>query len=183
MEARGNGPTYGAQGNNFVRSTLNYGIFQTLQTHIIGWWQEKQYTYADDFHTYTLEWSPSFIRTYVDSRLQATLTIPITGRGGHDFFQRGHYPAVARNNSETEQVVTNIWAANGGTPAAPFDKPFYLILDLAVGGTSGWFPDGVGGKPWYDASGDVTAMHDFAKAQDTWFATWPTNEDDLSFRM
>ncbi|OBZ70915.1 hypothetical protein A0H81_08997 [Grifola frondosa] len=36
--------------------------------------------------------------------------------------------------------------------AAPFDHAFYLILDLAVGGTSGWFPDNVGGKMWFDGS-------------------------------
>jgi hypothetical protein len=29
---------------------------------------------------------------------------------------------------------------------------FYLVIDLAVGGTSGWFPDSVGGKMWYDGS-------------------------------
>jgi hypothetical protein len=33
-----------------------------------------------------------------------------------------------------------------------FRKVFYLIIDLAVGGTSGWFPDDKGGKPWYDGS-------------------------------
>jgi hypothetical protein len=29
---------------------------------------------------------------------------------------------------------------------------FYLIINLSVGGTSGWFPDEVGEKPWYDGS-------------------------------
>ena len=48
---------------------------------------------------------------------------------------------------------------------------FYLIMDVAVGGTNGWFPDGAGNKPWLD--GSLTAMHDFAEAQDTWYATWP----------
>lgn len=58
---------------------------------------------------------------------------------------------------------------------------FYLIIDLAVGGTSGWFPDNVGGKPWFD--GDDRAMTNFAKAQSTWSATWPSNPDDLAFRV
>ena len=58
---------------------------------------------------------------------------------------------------------------------------FYLILDLAAGGTSGWFPDNVGGKMWFD--GSKSAMRDFAKAQDTWAATWPSSADDRAFRM
>jgi hypothetical protein len=56
-----------------------------------------------------------------------------------------------------------------------------LILDLAVGGTSGWFPDKLGDKPWFD--GSTSAMRDFASQQSAWSATWPDNDDDLSFRM
>ncbi len=58
---------------------------------------------------------------------------------------------------------------------------FYLILDLAAGGTSGWFPDKLGNKPWFD--GSASAMRDFANQQSTWSATWPSDDDDLSFRM
>jgi hypothetical protein len=39
--------------------------------------------------------------------------------------------------------MTNLW---------PAGIEFYLIMDLAAGGTSGWFPDNVGNKPWYDGS-------------------------------
>ena len=70
-------------------------------------------------------------------------------------------------------------------------------MDVAVGGTSGWFPDGAGGKPWLDNSAGMflfcflfllvfcransdcvflillDAMFNFANAQDTWFSTWP----------
>jgi hypothetical protein len=76
---------------------------------------------------------------------------------------------------------------------------FYLIIDLAAGGTSGWFPDNKGGKPWYDGSLSmfsffyslskkktnllVAAMRDFALAQDKWSATWPSNQNDRAFRM
>ncbi|KAI8893440.1 hypothetical protein BC833DRAFT_512850, partial [Globomyces pollinis-pini] len=38
-------------------------------------------------------------------------------------------------------------------PGAPFDQEFFLIMNVAVGGTSGIFPDGVAGKPWGDKSG------------------------------
>lgn len=78
---------------------------------------------------------------------------------------------------------------------------------MAAGGTSGWFPDGKGGKPWYDGSLSmffsflllplllhkraknkltpcfIAAMRDFALAQDVWSATWPSSQDDRAFRM
>lgn len=82
-------------------------------------------------------------------------------------------------SSGAEVVVTNPWAGSG--PIAPFDQSFYLIIDLAVGGTSGWFPDNKGGKPWYD--GSLTATREFALAQDVWSATWPTNLNDRAFRI
>lgn len=47
------------------------------------------------------------------------------------------------------QGIPNPWA--GHTKMAPFDQEFFLILNIAVGGTNGFFPDGLsnpGGKPW-----------------------------------
>ncbi|KAK1226818.1 hypothetical protein PQX77_010174, partial [Marasmius sp. AFHP31] len=49
------------------------------------------------------------------------------------------------------------------------------------GGTSGWFPDNLGGKPWAD--GSVNAMYNFAKAEEDWSKTWPQSEDDRAFRI
>jgi hypothetical protein len=83
------------------------------------------------------------------------------------FFERGDFPTVVQNGSEAV-ILTNPWV--NGTKSAPFDQceniyilicglswtlpeflAFYLILDLAVGGTNGWFPDG-NEKPWLDGS-------------------------------
>ncbi|KAH9979871.1 hypothetical protein BGW80DRAFT_1270913 [Lactifluus volemus] len=36
-------------------------------------------------------------------------------------------------------------------------------------------------RPWFD--GSASAMRDFANQQSTWSATWPSDDDDLSFRM
>ncbi|KAI9068988.1 glycoside hydrolase family 16 protein [Trametes sanguinea] len=181
MEARGNAPSYPAQGVNYVRSSLNYGVLQSVQTHLFGWWSQKQSSYDKDFHVYAMEWTPDWMRFYVDNRLQAMMNLKITGKGGEDFFKRGDYPATATNGSNVAVVVQNIWEQAGGSAAAPFDQEFYLILDLAAGGTSGWFPDNVGGKPWFD--GSKSAMRDFAKAQDTWAATWPSDANDRAFRI
>ncbi|KAI0782755.1 concanavalin A-like lectin/glucanase domain-containing protein [Abortiporus biennis] len=181
MEARGNGPTYPAQGSNFVRSSLNYGPFLSLQTHMVGWWSQKQSSYDKDFHVYSMEWTPDWMRFYVDSKLQATMNVKITGKGGKSFFDAGGYPPTALNGTSVPVVVEDIWAQKSGSAAAPFDQQFYLILDLAAGGTSGWFPDKVGDKPWFD--GSATAMADFANAQGTWSSTWPSDVNDLAFRM
>ncbi|CCM00465.1 uncharacterized protein FIBRA_02498 [Fibroporia radiculosa] len=180
MEARGNPPSYPAQGTNFVRSSLNYGVFEVLQTHLFGWWESKVTPYSADFHTYALEWTDSWMRLYVDSRLQAMMNLQITGKGGKSFFDRGAYPTTVQNGS-TEAVVTDIWTQMGGGANAPYDQEFYLILDVAAGGTSGWFPDSVGNKPWYD--GSPTAMREFALAQETWYATWPSDDTDRAFRV
>ena len=46
--------------------------------------------------------------------------------------------------------LDNPWI-NGGQNA-PFDQEFYLIINLAVGGTNGYFPDNLGNKPWSDST-------------------------------
>ncbi|KII90396.1 glycoside hydrolase family 16 protein [Plicaturopsis crispa FD-325 SS-3] len=166
MESRGNGISYSKQGSNYVRASLNWGpvTFINAVAKTFGWWTQKRSSYADDFHTYTLEWTEDFLRTYADTRLHGTLSL----RFNEPFFDRGDFPAVVQNGTDSI-VLENPWV--NGTNAAPFDQPFYLILDVAVGGTSGWFPDNADNKPWID--GSLTAMHDFAKNQDTWYSTWP----------
>ncbi|OSD04758.1 glycoside hydrolase family 16 protein [Trametes coccinea BRFM310] len=172
MEARGNSPSYQAQGIDYVRGSLNWGPLTWLNgvSKTFGWWTNRRKTFADDFHTYALEWTPKFIRIYVDSRLTYMLTLKFN----EPFFKRGQFPSVVANGSQYIQL-DDPWAS--GTPnVAPFDQPFYLIMNVAVGGTNGWFPEGVGDKPWVDAS--KTAMRDFAEKQDEWYATWPQNIED-----
>ena len=122
MEARGNGPSYPAQGTNFVRGSLNYGPIASLPTQLFGFISQKQSSYDQDFHVYALEWTPDWMRLYVDSRLKATMNLKITGHGGKDFFQRGNYPDTTTNGSAVAVVVENIWEEQGGSPAAPFDQ-------------------------------------------------------------
>jgi hypothetical protein len=98
-------------------------------------------------------------------------------------WEKAQFPLVATNSSSSGGDGAQVIVQNPYQDAkaiAPFDQKFYLILDLAVGGTSGWFPDGKGGKPWFD--GSLTAMRDFAKAKDKWYATWGGREE-RSFRM
>ena len=65
---------------------------------------------------------------------------------GTDMWQKGHFYSKTANSS----LLVNPWGQTNA-PNAPFDKNFFLILNVAVGGTNGYFEDGVGGKPWIDA--------------------------------
>ena len=57
---------------------------------------------------------------------------------------------------------------------APFDSEFYLILNVAVGGINGYFPDNSVNagysKPWDNNSNQ--AAFDFWSKKDDWYPTW-----------
>ncbi|KAF8577757.1 glycoside hydrolase family 16 protein [Ramaria rubella] len=175
-ESRGNAMTYPAQGSNFVSSALNWGLYAGPTTTINawaktwGWVTQRRASYADEFHTYAIEWTDQFMHFYVDTRIVSSLSLSFKKES---FFQRGNFPQIIEQGAQ-QVVLTNPWEGRGNN--APFDQPFYLILNVAVGGTNGWFPDGVGNKPWVDQS--ATAMRDFAFSQSTWYATWPKNVKD-----
>jgi len=83
---------------------------------------------------------------YVDRRIDRMIDLRLDKES---FFQRGKFPKTVMNGT-TEVVLENPW--EGRPNSAPFDQQFYLVISLVVGGTPGWFPDDVGGKPWYDGS-------------------------------
>jgi hypothetical protein len=80
----------------------------------------------------------------------------------------GHFDSSDANGT----MIVDPWSQTGN-PSTPFDQSFYLILNVAVGGTNGWFQDGLQGKPWVDAS--PTSKLDFWKARDQWLPTWEEN--------
>ena len=128
MEARGNSPSYPAQGVNFVRSTLTWGPLPSLASRLFGWQSLKRSTYAQRFHTYTLEWTENFIKIYVDSRLRNMVQLQIDSKersNGGFFWKRGNFPLTAHNNTANEIVVPNPWTTAtvaNATNAAPFDQ-------------------------------------------------------------
>lgn len=58
-------------------------------------------------------------------------------------FKRGKFDQVIVNHT----ALNNPWAGTG-LKNTPFDTEFFLILNVAVGGTNGFFPDGYSDKPW-----------------------------------
>jgi hypothetical protein len=81
------------------------------------------------------------------------------------FWSYGQFPLSDSNGTRLQDP----WSQTGSN-ITPFDQKFYLILNVAVGGTNGWFADGKSGKPWIDTS--PTAKRDFWQAREQWAPTW-----------
>ncbi|KAJ3257079.1 hypothetical protein HK103_004907 [Boothiomyces macroporosus] len=156
MEARGNGVNYPHGGYNQMGSTLHWGpdYFHngyklTHQTYTL-----PNGTFADDFHVFGLQWNSTNIITYVDDPSNVVLSVDTK-----NMFLKGNFGNVA-----------NPWPATH--PHAPFDQDFYLIMNVAVGGMSDFFPaDGT--RPW--SATTQTASLDFWNARGQWMPTWPTD--------
>jgi len=68
-----------------------------------------------------------------------------------------------------QSALYDPWTTTG-RPNTPFDQDFYLILNLAVGGTNGFFVDQVGNKPW--VNDNEYAPRAFWNAVNQWYPTW-----------
>lgn len=162
-ESRGNNYTYAQGGNNIVSSALHWGPDKNND----AWWRTNvkrtalHTTYAASAHTFGLEWSQKYLFTYVDSRLLQVIYTNFD----QPLWQQGDFPLSDPNGTR----LVDVWAETG-RDQTPFDQEFYLILNVAVGGTNGWFQDGQSGKPWVD--GSPTAKQDFWNARDQWYPTW-----------
>ncbi|KAF2214584.1 glycoside hydrolase family 16 protein [Cercospora zeae-maydis SCOH1-5] len=163
MESRGNNYSYSMGGNNIVSSTLHWGPDPGND----AWWRNNvkrkalHTTYSSQFHTYGLEWNEKYIFSYIDTRLLQVMYVNFD----KPFWPKGDFPASDQNGTR----LVDPWSQTG-MDSTPFDQDFYLILNVAVGGTNGWFEDGVAGKPWVDASD--TAKRDFWNARSQWLPTW-----------
>ncbi len=160
MESRGNAASYPAGGCNQFSSTLHFGTDWAHDAYLTSHatYTAPQGDLTTAFHTYGLFWNASLIQTYIDDPVNGVvLSVPIN----QSFYQRGGFAA---------QGFDNPWQDSPNN-AAPFDERFYLIINLAVGGTNGYFPDSVGNKPWSDTS--QNAMDEFNQAlASTVYPTW-----------
>ncbi|XP_072050498.1 beta-1,3-glucan-binding protein-like [Amphiura filiformis] len=175
VEARGNlqltdkGTSVGV---DQVGSTMHWGPFFSLnswdRTH--GSTNLQNGHYGEAFHLYTLEWTPTEITISVDSKV-----VMRADPGPNGFYDFGDFANRAPNTQ-------NPWE-NSPNKMAPFDREFYIIMNVAVGGTGGFFSDGLVNKPypkpWKDTSG--TAPKDFYLAKDDWYPTW--NGEDAALQI
>ncbi|TVY94450.1 Beta-1,3-glucan-binding protein [Lachnellula willkommii] len=163
MESRGNNHTYQQGGNNIISSALHWGPDPAND----AWWRTNvkraalHTTYAATEHTFGLEWSQKYLFTYINTNILQVLYTNFD----EPLWKRGAFPASDSNGTR----LVDAWSQTG-LDQTPFDQEFYLILNVAVGGTNGWFKDGASGKPWVDQS--LTAKNDFWNSQKQWYPTW-----------
>lgn len=170
MESRGNKPGYSKGGFDSFGSCMHWGPYfaldkfeMTCQSYTLP---KGTGTFNDDFHVFGLAWDEHGLFTYLDTEDQKILEVKFD----KPFFSRGAFADVPGTHNPWE----------GRSNAAPFDQPFYLILNVAVGGLSNFFVDGEDGKPWTNTG--TGAPYLFAKAKDVWYPTWAGRDSALQVK-
>jgi len=110
MEARGQEPTK-------VLGTLHFGSRWPANTEA-----SREYVLPDrgtiaDFHVYAVEWEPGEIRWSVDGKTYSV----------QSFWWSSGRTQEGKGVKPAKESDLNPWPA-------PFDRPFYLVMNVAVGG-------------------------------------------------
>lgn len=84
-------------------------------------------------------------------------------------WKRGDFPLTDPNGTS----YVDPWS-HTGAKSTPFDQKFYLILNVAVGGSNGWWQDDKDAKPWVNKSPNAPTT--FWNARDEWYPTWQAKE-------
>jgi hypothetical protein len=163
VESRGNDASYPSGGVDTFGSTLHWGPDWTHNEYDLT---HAEYKHTEDlsaeFHVYGMYWDEDQLYTYFDDESNKILQVDFTQESMWD---KGAFP----------ESYANPWINEPN--AAPFNREFYILMNVAVGGTNGYFPDGQGGKPWADA--DPTSTNEFYNARGAWMPTWVEQESAM----
>ncbi|XP_066282938.1 beta-1,3-glucan-binding protein-like [Branchiostoma lanceolatum] len=181
VETRGNRNLYASWGASLgidvTTSTLHWGSSGAWPYN--GFYKtraEKEAhtgTYGSDFHKWTMVWTDQYLKFSVDDELMLTVSPP------DGFWALGDFGLPDSDNP---------WSGAGRM--APFDEDFYLILNVATGGTNGFFMDDYVNmphpKPWSNSESRSQAMSSFWRARDQWLPTWSpgtNNGEDAAMQV
>ncbi|KAG8468955.1 hypothetical protein KFE25_007473 [Diacronema lutheri] len=174
MESRGNANR--TSGPNQIGSTLHWGPSQQENPWDIF---HEEYVlpdgtdFCDEYHIFGLYWDEDEIYTYVDTDDNKVLV----AKFNESFWEKG-----MRNRPHWQQSYSNPWAASKNIDA-PYDQEFYLVMNLAVGGTNGYFNKTLlDNMPWRQLDKSEEARHavnHFWAAKDEWYSTWKGEEQDM----
>uniref|UniRef100_F7BJS1 Uncharacterized protein n=1 Tax=Ciona intestinalis TaxID=7719 RepID=F7BJS1_CIOIN len=152
-----------SHGNDAMGSTLHWGPYWPVNAYEKTTKEtlNRHGTFASEFHSYVMDWDENKIKFTIDGEELMTVD-----PGASGFWEFGEFDTVAPGSDNPWKDTKN--------KMTPFDQEFYLILNVAVGGTNGFFPDtwtnGKGAKPWNNNS--PTAFKDFWMGKNSWYPTW-----------
>ncbi|XP_055549673.1 beta-1,3-glucan-binding protein-like isoform X2 [Wyeomyia smithii] len=172
MEARCNTEYYDKDGTHIgveqVLSTLHFGPnawTNAYNTSTVSKNSSPGNGFNREFHRFQLEWTPEIMSFSVDDE---TL-LQVDG----NFWNRGNFEDRAPG-------TRNPWLS--GTKMAPFDQEFFIIMNLAIGGTNGYFPDdnvmNSSPKPWSNQSPVRSATTSFWNNRNDWITSWGLDKND-----
>jgi beta-glucanase (GH16 family) len=147
MESRGNDASYPAGGNNRFGATLHWGSAWNTDewSYTHQEYLDSSSTLTSQWHIYGLKWTSTGLYIYIDNDTNRILTVNMSVPLWQAYSLSGSNP----------------WASNGIN--APFNQPFYMIFNTAIGGTNGYFPT----NDW--GNGGATT---FWANRSNWQSTW-----------
>ncbi|CAH1155649.1 unnamed protein product [Phaedon cochleariae] len=138
-----------------------YKYTHFLKNHDEGW--------NADFHVYKIKWNQDKIEFLIDDVTLGKVSPPDGG-----FWELGALESTGLENPWKRQ-----------SKIAPFDQEFFLIINLAIGGTS-YFSDYAENhpesKPWKNSE-KRAAVTNFWKGRNQWLPTWNMKTDDTHFQI
>ncbi|XP_063893088.1 beta-1,3-glucan-binding protein [Helicoverpa armigera] len=139
---------------NTRRAVLSGPVFRAnqlfLNNHTMGYVKRDGGNWDEDFHNYTLIWTPERFLFYVDGE-----------RAG----ETGYIHSFAED-LEDEVEHASKWLT--GTNMAPFDQMFHVTLGLRVGGVKEVSRVEIQEHPYINQF----EMPDFWKSKEKWYPTW-----------
>ncbi|CAG9766869.1 unnamed protein product [Ceutorhynchus assimilis] len=110
-------------------------------------------SWTEDFHNFTVLWTPESIISSVDNVVFSTVTPPAGG--------------FSSLTDKLRLTASEKW--KGGNKIAPFDKEMHLVIGVGAGGHN--FEDrSDGSKPW--KNDNPLSQKNFYRARGQWFPTW-----------
>mmetsp|Transcript_13675 Transcript_13675/g.32497 ORF Transcript_13675/g.32497 Transcript_13675/m.32497 type:complete len:429 (-) Transcript_13675:147-1433(-) len=174
FEARGNANK--TSGPNQIGSTLHWGPSgqeNPWDMHHAEYVLPDGTDFADDYHIFGLYWDEDELYTYIDTDENRVLVAQMN----ESFWSKG-----MRQRPHWQGAYKNPWAA-AGNANAPYDQEFYIVMNLAVGGTNGYFNKTLlENMPWHQGEKTDIARHavnHFWAARDEWHPTWKGDDSDM----
>jgi len=166
MESHGNAAGSAVGGVDTASSTLHFGPNWLTDPWDMTHGSRKLEggkTFHDDFHVFGVKWDENGMYTYIDDDSNRLVEVDFKDKSMWEFGQFD------------ELDFQNPW--EGRPNSAPFDQKFFLVMNVAVGGTNDyWGKDGVDNKPW--TSTDPDAPKKFWEARADWLPTWQQDVDN-----